>query len=124
MFSYLRFLLLTLKYKIYQGSFNAVVIIIVFLYILLNCTNEEDTLYRAITKSRGFILGKSDCVYCDRAIGLMKRSNVEFTYMPAENNPKLRELIIKRYKQKTVPVVFMDNEFIGGYSDLVMFFEK
>lgn len=75
-------------------------------------------LYSVASQSPGVIIGKNNCDYCVRAITLFKESNIEFTYIPSEKRPEIREAIIDYYDHRTVPCIFLNNTFVGGYNDL------
>lgn len=105
--------------RYYNKPLRDAMLIAILVFILKSCSKERDPLMKAASKSKGVIIGRNNCGYCDKAIGLMKSANIEFTYIPTESKPKLQGMVVDRYKHKTVPAIFMDNEFVGGYSDLV-----
>jgi glutaredoxin 3 len=72
---------------------------------------------------------KPKCVYCIRAIELIKSYNIpyyEIIYDPAEGisyeNRKYR--LQKITNHRTFPQIFMGGNFIGGYNELRVLFEK
>ncbi len=60
----------------------------------------------------------SYCPYCAGAKELLKSKNLAFEEIDVENNQKLREELSEKYNYRTVPMIFIDGEFIGGFSDL------
>jgi glutaredoxin 3 len=58
------------------------------------------------------------CPYCIRAKNLLKEKGLEFTEIPLDGKEdKLAELR-ERTGQRTVPQIFIDDQFIGGFSEL------
>ena len=62
---------------------------------------------------------KDQCIWCDRAKGLLKAHSIDFVEFDLSNN----EERLKFYENignnvKTVPQVFIDDKRIGGYQDL------
>lgn len=79
-------------------------------------------------KRKGIILkiliyGKPTCVYCDRAKDLCSRKFGEFEYKDVTEPKNLAELKTKVPNVKTVPQIFVDDGFIGGYDDFKDFVE-
>lgn len=62
---------------------------------------------------------KDQCIWCDRAKGLLNAYSIDFVEFDLSNN----EERLKFYENignnvKTVPQVFIDDKRIGGYQDL------
>lgn len=53
------------------------------------------------------VFGKDGCPYCEKAVALLEEKGVEFEY----------------HTLKTVPVIIMDGEYIGGFTELEMILE-
>ena len=64
------------------------------------------------------------CVFCDRAKQLCKTAGVDYREVNIHNVDKewLKFKIV--YEPRTVPQIFFDQEYIGGYEDLRNFFSK
>lgn len=58
------------------------------------------------------------CPYCKRAKGLFESLNLPYSEIDVENDEKKREELIERYNYRTVPMIFIGDEFIGGCDDL------
>lgn len=58
------------------------------------------------------------CPYCKRAKGLFESLNIPYTEIDVENDEKKREELIEKYNYRTVPMIFIGDEFIGGCDDL------
>lgn len=61
----------------------------------------------------------SYCPYCVRAKGLFDRKQVQYEEINVENDPALKEVMIKRAGgRKTVPQIFIGDFHVGGCDDL------
>lgn len=59
------------------------------------------------------------CPYCLMAKNLLKQKNIDFTEIRIDQHPEKRqEMLLKSQGHKTVPQIFIDQQFIGGYDDL------
>ncbi len=70
------------------------------------------------------IYTKSTCSYCVKAKQLLSSKSLEFLEKNIET-PELRLELLARYPQvKTVPQIYLGDVHIGGYDDLVKYFEQ
>jgi glutaredoxin 3 len=58
------------------------------------------------------------CPYCQRAKGLLTQKQVAFSEINVEDDTKLREEMIARSSQRTVPQIFIGDKHVGGCDDL------
>ncbi len=66
----------------------------------------------------------ASCPYCTMAKNLLKDRGYNFEEITLEfGSSELMELV-KKTKQRTVPQIFFGEEFIGGYDNLVEYFNK
>ena len=73
------------------------------------------------------IYSKTNCVYCTKAKGLLDNLRLDYTEKTLEKDfngsvEKLLEDIGKNVRQ--MPQIKIDDELIGGYNQLVEYFEK
>ena len=67
------------------------------------------------------IFGKDTCCFCLKSKELLTNNNIEYKYILMD---KVSAYYQTNYLNKvpitykTVPQIFIDNKFIGGYSDL------
>ncbi|QCE33930.1 glutaredoxin 3 [Acetobacteraceae bacterium] len=60
------------------------------------------------------------CPFCQRALALLEDKGIPFEHIDAPRGSEAREAVIKRSGgQKTVPVIFIDGELIGGCDALL-----
>jgi glutaredoxin 3 len=58
------------------------------------------------------------CPYCNMAKDLLEKKAVDFAEINVESRPELREWLIKKSRQRTVPQIFVNGEPLGGFSDI------
>jgi glutaredoxin 3 len=49
----------------------------------------------------------------------LERKGVEYTEIRVDLKPEKRQEMMQKSRQRTVPQIFINNEAIGGYTDLV-----
>lgn len=70
---------------------------------------------------------KSNCPFCVRAKALLEKRGIPFTEISAVDH---REALIERVTEitgaapRTVPQIFLEGQYIGGFDDLAAHFEK
>ena len=68
---------------------------------------------------------KDNCPYCDKARDIvLKELKTSLHLIDVTDQPDLRKLIITDTGQKTVPVIYLGDEFIGGCDDLIKLCEE
>ncbi|QSX07933.1 glutaredoxin 3 [Alkalibacter rhizosphaerae] len=60
----------------------------------------------------------SYCPYCKRATALLKHKNLAFTEIGIDGDPDAFEKLAAKTGQRSVPFIFIEDEFIGGYDEL------
>ena len=62
------------------------------------------------------------CPYCERAKMLLEKSNIKYTEFKIDEDVKLfEEMLALSNGRRSVPQIFIDDQHIGGYDDLVDF---
>lgn len=62
---------------------------------------------------------KPTCPHCARTVTTLKEKNIETEIIDVSQNPTLRQEVSESVGgYRTVPMIFLDGEFIGGNSDL------
>lgn len=62
---------------------------------------------------------KPTCPFCIRAVSLLQEKNIESEVIDVSKNPELRAEVSESVGGfRTVPMIFLDEKFIGGFSDL------
>ena len=94
-----------------------------------------DKLYKKINKNNKYVLvfGKSSCVYCKAAIKYLQENNIPYKYYKIDKYYNIFFKILEKLNKKspdilydsnhkTIPIIFINSKFIGGYSDLIKIF--
>lgn len=65
------------------------------------------------------VYGKSvGCVWCDRAKDLLETNGVSFEFKDVKESEVLAELKEELPMVRTVPQIWIDGVYVGGYDDL------
>lgn len=67
---------------------------------------------------------KDTCPYCQNAKELFNSLGVTYEVIDVIKHPELREEAIKKYHWRTVPLILVDDELLGGYDDVAALHEK
>ncbi len=58
------------------------------------------------------------CAYCSAAKRLFTSLGVTYEEIGLWDQPELVEELREKYQWQTVPMIFIDDEFVGGYDDV------
>lgn len=91
--------------------------------------NNIKKLYSKVNNNYFVVFGLSTCIFCKNTLKLLKDNNIKYKYYLIDNfynlffktfidlSDKYPELNIDS-THKTVPVIFYNGKFIGGYTNL------
>jgi glutaredoxin 3 len=72
-----------------------------------------------MSTSRVVVYSTSHCGYCRRAEELLRRERIAFETIDVTGDAHARaELVERANGRRTVPVIFVDGQPIGGYQEL------
>tara|TARA_B100001996_G_scaffold382610_1_gene374919 strand:- start:1271 stop:1507 length:237 start_codon:yes stop_codon:yes gene_type:complete len=60
----------------------------------------------------------SSCPFCVAAKNLLSSKNLKFTEIDLTSDIELRLEVSTKYNWRTVPMIIIDDKFIGGFDDL------
>ncbi len=63
------------------------------------------------------------CPYCHAAKEFLKSKKVEFENVDVSHDEAMREKLVQMSGQETVPQIFKGTKSIGGYQDLVRYYQ-
>lgn len=66
----------------------------------------------------------NNCGYCEAAKSLLKMNDLSFKEFNITNDDKARMELVEKTNHRTMPQIFIDGEFIGGYVELKKFLEN
>ncbi len=78
-----------------------------------NCVGGD---YKKLTKVE--VYTSTYCPYCHAAKGLLSRKGVEFREIDLSTDHELRIELVEKHKWRTVPIILINDELIGGYDEL------
>lgn len=61
---------------------------------------------------------KDPCPYCDRAVNFMNANGIDFDIVDLTGKPEEIDRIKHETGWMTVPIIMINGELIGGYTDL------
>lgn len=70
------------------------------------------------------IYSKSNCVFCDKAKHYFTQNNISYVEHNVEISEVFEALIGRNPNARTMPQIFVDDELIGGYTDLMEWVQK
>jgi len=59
------------------------------------------------------------CPYCMRARQLLSQKGVQFEDIAVDNDPKMRQKMVKLSKRHTVPQIWIGDRHVGGCDELM-----
>jgi glutaredoxin 3 len=99
-----------------------VVVLMGFIMFKLLTVNRNRNLAEQVLNRQNIqviIYVREGCVYCKMAKDLLLENKITYEAIDLDSNPELQKKLIEKTQQTTVPYVFINNKFIGGYNDLL-----
>lgn len=75
---------------------------------------------QAVGKHAATIYSKDSCSFCVRAKMLLEQHGVDFEYVDLTGDVDAQVKLAQRTGRLTMPQVFVGDELIGGFEDLVL----
>lgn len=70
------------------------------------------------------IWSKYHCPYCDRATALLRSKGIQFEERKIGDGYTKEELLEAVPTARSVPQIFINDRYIGGYDDLLKYIEQ
>jgi glutaredoxin len=67
---------------------------------------------------KAILWSKYDCTFCDQAKALLKQNGIEFEERKIGDGYTKEELLEAVPTARTLPQLFLDNELVGGFTEL------
>jgi glutaredoxin len=74
--------------------------------------------------TKAVIWSKYHCPFCDQAKSLLKQKGIEFEERKIGDGYTREQLLESVPTARTVPQIFIDDQLIGGFTELKKFFEE
>ncbi|RYE06322.1 MAG: glutaredoxin [Rickettsiaceae bacterium] len=102
-------------------SLLATVIIIIFLYKIYS----PGTVTKVIQSNhkQAVIYYKPGCGFCIKAKTLLEAKKITYQEVDLSNNREIQQKLQKETGQYTVPYIFINEKFVGGFQDLLKLFD-
>ena len=65
------------------------------------------------------IYSRSNCSYCVMAMNFFDSKNMDYEVYSADDPKIFSEMMERNPQARTVPQIFIDDQLIGGYTDLI-----
>ncbi len=65
------------------------------------------------------IYSRSNCTYCVMAINYFDARGLQYKVLNTDDPKIFNEMMKRNPHARTVPQIFIDNELVGGYTDLI-----
>jgi glutaredoxin 3 len=65
------------------------------------------------------VYSTGQCPYCVMAKQLLERKKVSYDEIRVDKNPNKRQEMMTKSRQRTVPQIFINDQSVGGYTDLL-----
>ncbi len=73
---------------------------------------------------KAIVWSKHHCPFCDQAKALLKQKGIEFEERKIREGYTKEQLLEAVPGARTVPQIFLDEQLIGGFTELKAFFAK
>jgi glutaredoxin len=73
---------------------------------------------------KAIVWSKNQCPFCDQAKNLLKMKGIEFEERNVSKDWTKEQLLEAVPTARTVPQIFLDDNYIGGFTELKKYFEK
>jgi glutaredoxin-related protein len=74
--------------------------------------------------TKAIVWSKDQCPYCDQAKALLKMKGIEFEERNVSSDWTREQLLEAVPNARTVPQIFLDEELVGGYTELKKRFDN
>lgn len=65
------------------------------------------------------VYSTAQCPYCVMAKQLLECKGVSYNEIRVDKNPEKRQEMMTKSRQRTVPQIFINDQSVGGYTDLL-----
>ena len=74
--------------------------------------------------TKAIVWSNVGCHFCEMAKTLLKQKGIEYEERNIAKDWKTEQLLEAVPNARTVPQIFVDDKYIGGYDELVKYFKK
>lgn len=108
--------------------FDKVFIILATLLVIFAITkiyfkytnNQDEQALKVSEKNLDIVIySKNSCIYCIKAKKLLDEKQIQYKLIELSDNRDLHLKLASQTGQNTVPYIFINNNFIGGFQNLL-----
>lgn len=70
------------------------------------------------------VYSKSKCIYCAKAVDFLQKKKLHFYSVDVTWDDAQRKELVQKTGSNTLPLIFIDNKYIGGCTDLLKLSES
>ena len=111
-----------MKNKIFISIFVVLgVFVMTFAIAKMYVTHTQGSVSNTESSNRNLkvvIYSKTGCIYCMKAQSLLEQKQIKYEKIELSNNQDLHLKLINQTGQETVPYIFINDNFIGGFEEL------
>ena len=74
--------------------------------------------------TKAIVWSNVGCHFCEMAKTLLEQKDIEYEERNIAKDWKIEQLLKAIPNARTVPQIFVDDKYIGGYDELVKYFKK
>ena len=74
--------------------------------------------------TKAIVWSKYHCTFCDQAKAMLKQREIQFEEKKIGDGYTKEELLEAVPNARTVPQIFIDDQLIGGFTELKAYFES
>lgn len=94
------------------------IVAIVKIFNLTGTDKQQQIAIKFTPESKILIYSKEECRFCAMAKALLERKDFSYELVDLSYNKDLHLKLANQTGQTTVPYIFIDEKFLGGYKDL------
>lgn len=95
--------------------------LVLVLFKVLNSAKNHSITEQVVLREniKVMLYVKKGCSYCNMAKELLTKNKIPYEAVDLSFDLDLQKKLVDKTGQVTVPYVFINNKFVGGYSDLL-----
>jgi len=96
--------------------------LIFIVFVIYNTYFNPKAKHHYVAHHKNFtaiIYTKDNCPYCFKAKNLLEKMKIKYQEISLNHDKELHEKLMGQTGQTTVPYIYVNNEFVGGFTDLL-----
>jgi glutaredoxin 3 len=93
-------------------------------YIYNHSRNWGEGIMHQEIKAEITLYTKPSCIFCKKAKSFLGDLKLHFKEIDVSNKPSMHRKLVEQTGSRTVPYIFINDTFIGGYTDMLKMAEE